>query len=341
MPGVSVVVCCHNSSSRLPATLAHLGRQSVSSDIPWEVVIVDNASTDDTAAVAIRSWKMHPTTDLKVVQERRLGLSHARHRGFAEAKYEIVSFIDDDNWVCPNWVQLVSEIMSRHPNVGACGGFNEGVFEVTPPWWLADYKQSYALGSQGKEAGDISNAKGYLWGAGLTVRKSAWQHLMEDGFRQVLVDRKGKAQTTGGDAELTFALRLAGWQLWYEPRLQLRHFLPADRLKWGYLVGFHRNVGASSVLLDLYSQALDGRPRTVCQWFRRTWEGKVIITSATLLWYVVRRLISFYRPSEGSLALLQVEVRVGRLVELMRQKKSSQVRFSIGRSLSLHSRRLP
>jgi glycosyltransferase involved in cell wall biosynthesis len=321
MHGVSVIVCCHNSSGRLPATLIHLARQRVGPDIPWEVIIVDNASTDDTAEVAFRSWANDSPTILIVVREPHIGLSHARQRGFLEAKYEIVSFIDDDNWVCENWVQLVSEIMSQHPNIGACGGSNEAVCETSPPWWFDQYKQAYAVGVQGDEAGDVSCTKGYLWGAGLTVRKSAWQQLARGGFQQVLVDRKGKAQTTGGDAELTLALRLAGWQLWYEPRLQLRHFLPAVRLNWAYLLSLHRSIGASSVWLDFYSQALEGHPKNLIEWLKRTRGGKILFSLAKLVWYESRQFLSFCGSTEGSALVLQAEIRIGRLLELLQGRK--------------------
>jgi hypothetical protein len=213
--------------------------------------------------------------------------------------------------------------MSEYPNVGACGGVNEPVFEIMPPWWFDNFKQSYAIGSQGDRAGDISVEKGYLWGAGLSVRKSAWQQLLRDGFSQLLVDRTGKAQTTGGDAELTFALRLAGWQLWYDPRLRLRHFLPANRLEWGYLVGLHRNIGASSVWLDLYNEALNSSPRNPSECLKRVWGGKMFATAVKLCFYVSKRLLSSFIPSEGNPIVLELNVRLGRLSELLRLRKHS------------------
>jgi len=51
-PGVSVIICCYNSVKRLPVTLAHLKSQVVFGQIPWEVIVIDNASTDRTAEVA-------------------------------------------------------------------------------------------------------------------------------------------------------------------------------------------------------------------------------------------------------------------------------------------------
>jgi len=72
----------------------------VSPSIPWEVIVVDNASTDNTTAVAHQYWPSDVPTSLRVVYEPRLGLSHARRRGFSEASYGVVSFGTRDlKWV--------------------------------------------------------------------------------------------------------------------------------------------------------------------------------------------------------------------------------------------------
>src|SRR6266568_2014628 len=94
--GVSVVICCHNSAKRLAATLAQLVAQRVPSEIPWEVIVIDNASTDGTAQVAAACWPAVNCVPLRIISEPRLGLTYARQRGFREAKYEFISFVDDD-----------------------------------------------------------------------------------------------------------------------------------------------------------------------------------------------------------------------------------------------------
>jgi glycosyltransferase involved in cell wall biosynthesis len=106
--GVSVAICCHNSETLLPATIAHLRNRCVSRDMKWEVLVIDNASTDKTAMVARKCWGDDGPAPMRVVHGNRLGLSYARERAFNEAKYEIVSFIDDDNWVAPEWIRTVS-----------------------------------------------------------------------------------------------------------------------------------------------------------------------------------------------------------------------------------------
>lgn len=101
---VSIVICCHNSAKRLPDTLKHLLIQEVPDNLQWEVIVVDNVSTDNTAQVARSLWPDDAPAPLQVVSEPEPGLSNARKRGFMEAKYELVSFVDDENWLAPDWV---------------------------------------------------------------------------------------------------------------------------------------------------------------------------------------------------------------------------------------------
>src|SRR5262245_30460570 len=111
--GVSVAICCHNSETLLPTTIMHLKNQRVDGDLKWEVLVIDNACTASTALVARRCGCPDGLVALRVVQEPRLGLSYARERAFDEARYDIVSFIDDDNWVAPQWVTTAWRCMSE------------------------------------------------------------------------------------------------------------------------------------------------------------------------------------------------------------------------------------
>ena len=318
--GVSVVVCCHNSAKILPETLACLANQRTADNVIYEVIVVDNASTDATAQIAERAWPQGHRIPLRVVRESRLGLSYARHCGVDAAEYEIISFIDDDNRVCQEWVQLVAEIMTQHPEVGACGGYNEAVCESTPPEWFESYQWCYAAGAQWKEAGDVTQTRGYLWGAGLSIRKVAWQQLISNGFRSLLVDRQGTSLGAGGDAELCFALRLAGWRLWYEPRLRLRHFITERRLKWQYLRLLNRGFGVASVGTDPYEIALkNGRPG-IKERLRRTWSWRTLATLKCLARQPVKLLLSFQHPLENDPDVLALESHWGRFTELLRKR---------------------
>jgi glycosyltransferase involved in cell wall biosynthesis len=320
--GVSVVICCHNSSRRLPETLAHLAAQHVRGRLAWEVVVVDNASTDGTAETAKAGWPAGASAPLRVVAEPRAGLSHARQRGLMESRYEIVSFIDDDNWVCPEWVRLVAEVMEGNPGVGACGGPGEAVCEVAPPAWFDSYRKCYAVGTQCPEPGPITELWTTLWGAGLTLRRSAWNLLFDRGFQLRLAGRQGAALTAGEDSELSYALRLAGWELWYDPRLRFRHYLPEGRLRWGYLRRMNRGFGAGSVGLDPYEFALRRQASPSKERVRRTWSWQALRTLKRLAGYQHKLVCWSRSPLEGDPDAIVMERLVGRWKALLQQAGS-------------------
>ena len=205
---VSIVICTYNGSKRLPETLRHLAAQEVPSAIPWEIIVVDNASTDDTAEVARRhEASLHPVP-LRVVAEPVPGLSSARQRGIREARFEILSMVDDDNWVAPDWVERVHRTFTAHPEIDACGGRVEGVYETEPPAWFEAVRGWCAIGSQHAHSGDVTDLPGtLLWGAGLSIRVSVLRELFRRGFTFHLSDRKGTSLASAGDTELCFALR--------------------------------------------------------------------------------------------------------------------------------------
>lgn len=257
MDGVSLIICCHNSASKLPQTLKHVNELKVSSDIPWELIIIDNASTDSTFEIAAQLLSAGIKSITKIVTEKKLGLTNARLRGIAESQYNYCSFIDDDNWICSNWINVVHEIMTDHPEVGACGGLGLPSFESTPPLWFDQFKQSYAVGPQGEMTGYVPDSRGYLWGAGLTIRKSAWDELINNGFILTLTGRHGTNLTSGEDSEICLALRCNNWRLWYDERLIYYHYLPAFRFDRGYLKKLCRGMGTSDVILGIYREYIN------------------------------------------------------------------------------------
>jgi glycosyltransferase involved in cell wall biosynthesis len=312
---VSVVVPSHNGSARLPATLAHIAEQRPPAELTWEVVLVDNASTDGTANAA---WPADAPVPLRVVREPRIGLGHARLRGFAEARGELVTWVEDDNWIAPDWLETTTSIMREHPEAGACGGINEPVCEITPPAWFESFQFAYAAGPQGPTAGDVTTSRGFLWGAGLTIRRAAWERLVDGGFQPLLVDRRGSANfNSGGDSEICFALHLAGWRLRFEPRLRLRHFLLAHRLDWHYLRRLFRGAGAATVGLDPYNRAVAGN-RTDGR--RRIWAGEARPIVVDLGRRRREVLDSLRHTGEGDRDVLDLEWKLGRLSQLLRRR---------------------
>jgi GT2 family glycosyltransferase len=86
------------------------------------------------------------------------------------------------------------------------------------------------VGPQGKVSGDITDYKPHVAGAGMVVRKSAYELLKQHGFRWILSDGKNGILNTGEDLELCYALALAGYRIWYDENLGLTHYMPKSRL---------------------------------------------------------------------------------------------------------------
>jgi glycosyltransferase involved in cell wall biosynthesis len=313
--GVSLVICCHNGASRLPVTLAHLKVQQPS-NVAWEILLIDNASTDDTARVALECWSEGPAP-LRVIAEPRLGLGFARERGLAEAKYEFVAFVDDDNWVACDWVATAFEVLAGEPGLGAVDSIRDPACEVPAPEWFEKFHSSYAVLTE-RDLKEAKQPNSYLSGAGLCVRKAAWMRLVGEGFRFQLRGRSGQRLWGGEDTELTFALALNGWRLRTEPRLRLQHFMPAHRLSWNYLRRLQRGYGTSWVMLDAYTQYSLCSPRSLKFWLGELWWvqlGKSLLELAQRPRTILAALWSL---AEGRYEVIEVERLFGRALGLMR-----------------------
>lgn len=253
--GVSVLICTYNGSSRLEPTLNALMQQKNASDIPWEVVLVDNASTDNTSDKARSVWGDRKTP-LTIVHEPEPGRDNALRTGFQQVKYEFVCNVDDDTWVCEDYISLVWEIMRQHPEVGVCGGHGEGAFEVDPPPWLKEFETSLAIGPQGNKTGYVDGKRNYLYGACAVYRKSLWNALQQSGFKFFLSGRKGKKLNSGEDFELCQAWKMLGFELYYDERIRFKHWMPAGRLTWPYFRKLYKAFGRSDMIVQQYFKAL-------------------------------------------------------------------------------------
>jgi glycosyltransferase involved in cell wall biosynthesis len=315
--GVSIVICCHNSEKLLPRTIAHLKQQQVSDEVKWEVLVIDNASIDATASVATQCWRDNGPAPMRVVHEPRLGLSYARERAFHEAQYELVSFIDDDNWVDPEWVMTASRCMSADSRLGALGSANTAVADVPIPAWFSRYCHYYAAWNFSESATVPTR---FLTGAGMTIRKSAWFRLRQNEFRLHLTGRCGTRLLGLEDIELGFALQLTGWKIGVEPRLKLNHYMPPQRLRWTYLRRLIRGAGESQGLLDAYTEYSISLAPGARSWMSDRW------------WYQIRKplrklvrrpravIAALATQGEGRAEVIEVEELFGRAIGLLRHR---------------------
>ncbi|WP_210116253.1 glycosyltransferase [Hymenobacter fodinae] len=259
--GVSIIVCCYNSVPRLPATLRHLAGQIVSKHIPWEVVVVNNNSSDDTASVANKEWeKYNIPVPFKVVEESTPGLSHAREAGMRNSTQELIIFCDDDNWLEPDYVQNAVDIMAANHSIGILGGLNTPIADVEIPSWFHNFSDGYACGPQAAQDGPVDPNRLYITGAGMVIRRKIFAELDAFGFKSQMLDRKGEELSSGGDTELCFATAILGYELYYSSKLRLFHYMDEKRLTWSYLIKLYKGHMKSYYKLLFYKRIYHGTP---------------------------------------------------------------------------------
>jgi|13_taG_2_1085334.scaffolds.fasta_scaffold55705_1 glycosyltransferase involved in cell wall biosynthesis len=253
MEGVSVILCCYNSAERLPKTLQYLANQKIALSLKWELILVNNNSTDNTVEEAQELWKKNAVpTILQIIDEPNPGLSFARIAGVKKAQFSYVLFCDDDNWLQEDYLQTAYTFMDLNPKIGVLGGQSVGVLEGDQPNWWEKQKINYAVGKQAVTSGDITN-RGFVWGAGMIFRKEILTRLFNTGFTSLLSDRKGAILSSGGDSELCKWSLLLGYKLWYLESLQFSHFIEKERLMDEYLQKLLKGHKQAQPVLSLYN----------------------------------------------------------------------------------------
>jgi glycosyltransferase involved in cell wall biosynthesis len=254
MKGISIIVCCYNSALRLPETIKHIAGQLVNSDIKWEVIIVNNASTDNTSIVATKEWSKYSCkVDFKIVDQPIPGLSSARSKGIEVSNFEYLLFCDDDNWLDKNYVIIAYETMESHPDAGIIGGQSEGFFEIEKPFWFDVFSQSYVVEKPFLKSCYLPKEREYIAGAGMIIRKSMLRLLNEMNFSPILTGRIGKSLMSGEDYELCLIAKYLGYRIFYEEKLDFVHFMSEERLNWNYCLRM-TTVGHAipEIIYDIY-----------------------------------------------------------------------------------------
>ena len=249
MAHLDIVICTHNRSAALDRVLDRLAAQQAVTDMSWSVLVVDNASSDDTPAIVARYVG---ELELRYVLEPRLGLTHARQRGFSETSGEWIGFVDDDNLLDPGWVAAIGHAIHTFPEAGGFGGRVVLEWEVEPPAAVVSFGFCFAEQDLGDEPRELDS----LVGAGMVLSRKAL-HACGWAVGPLLADRIGKSLVSGGDAEMAVRVRGAGYALRYEPRAVMRHLMPASRSTSAYLLRINRSLGVTSAAVSLLIWAGD------------------------------------------------------------------------------------
>lgn len=236
----SVILCTHNHAARLKTTLLSLNDlQQPESN--WELLIINNASTDETGQILRNSdWKP-AEVPVRIINEPKLGLSNARNRGISESTGRYLIFLDDDETPHPNWlIEYERGIRTWDPD--ALGGRIEVLFEQGDrPAWLQDELLGF-IGqlSHGPEEKRLTERGTPIFGGNFGFRKTVFDAIGK--FDEGL-GRMGEVNSGGEDTEIYRRMIEAGLVVRWLPDAVIYHRIQASKLKKSYFLDLHFRQG--------------------------------------------------------------------------------------------------
>ncbi len=255
---ISVITCTHNPRlDYLNRILMALNQQTFPLE-NWELLLIDNASSQDLSSAINLDW--HPNA--RVIREENLGLTFARLRGIQESKAELLVFVDDDNVLDSDYLQVALNISKDYPFIGAWGGQISGDFEIEPPAWTKPYWKYLAIRQfeQDQWSNLFYQNPTIPCGAGLCVRKTVaeeYVNLVQNDKHRLSLDRQGtfnlsKILFSCGDTDLAFTACDIGLGTGQFTALTLVHLIPAHRLEEKYLIKLAEGIAYSNIILDYF-----------------------------------------------------------------------------------------
>lgn len=219
----------------------------VPSDIPWEVIVADNASKDATARVAGEVWQNLDTghAGFKIIKETVPGKSHALKKGIGTAAYEYILVCDDDNWLAADYISRAFQIMNNDPSIGVLGGCGEFWPEQPVREEILSHQIAYVNGPQ-----PWAEAEHWVYGAGSVFRKTVLTGLFNKGWEPIGSGKNASKMVE--DIELCYICYLNGYRIVSEDVLTFKHFVPLEKQRVDYILDLIYRQGYSYQLLSGY-----------------------------------------------------------------------------------------
>jgi glycosyltransferase involved in cell wall biosynthesis len=228
----SIIVCTYNRHKSLQHTLGCLAAQNTLPELAWEVIVVDNNSSDGTCEIVQAYQKTQAIPCLRYEFEEKQGLSHARNRGIRSAHGDVVLFTDDDVCPEPDWLQRVLEGMDSY-DCDACGGYIAPVWDArpVPPWLTERFYGFLAIRTEDNGSRLVTEENDLPFGANMAFRRSVFDSIE---VFDTNLGRKGKILASGEEIDLFMRLIASGGNVIYLPKARVHHHIEAFRMKKQY-----------------------------------------------------------------------------------------------------------
>lgn len=256
---ISVIICTYNGRARLTEVLQCLAAQRDLDAGRWELLVVDNASTDDTAVLLPRLTKEFPAS-VQLIYESRPGKAHALRAAFHAANGEYFCIVDDDNLLDPDYLANGVQFLDENSDAALIAGRTRPQFpeNVIPP---TDFEDRYAAFLACRDKGEQLIWNETPAGAGQMGRT----FLMRGIYQRIgtrLEDRVGEGVGCCEDLEKGEICKRLGWRTAHVPSLRLQHVMSARRLSPDYI----DDLTCAAVLTGPWLSLISGRSPNAATW---------------------------------------------------------------------------
>lgn len=231
--------------------------------LEWEVLVVDNNSTDETPE-AVRELAKASPLNIRYVREGQQGLNFARNRGVVESRGKYFGFLDDDIAAVEGWLSALYGTLARE-DADAVGGRIHLDAEVQLPPWINEEMYGF-LGYQdlGEKVQALDGRHRYPFGGNMAFNRRVvdWIGLFNTQLGRRGEGRKRKELFKGAETEYFHRLAEHGARIFYEPSAVVYHLVLPFQLRKSYFRTIHYNAGYQKALNDAstYGRTVMGVP---------------------------------------------------------------------------------
>ena len=252
---LSVIIPTRNHAQLVSDLLDTLAVQ-VTVAFRWEVLVIDNGSTDQTAHIAKEKISSLPI-EIRYIYEPRPGLHNGRHRGALDARGSYLAYLDDDVLLTPTWIHGVDQLIARQAE--AVVGRILPKWETRPPAWLttmirkSGYSGYLSLLDRGSSGGYIDPV--FVYGDNFFMPAQIVFEL--GGFHPDSMPEGQLRYRGDGEYALMMRFKGAGLRAWYDPVATVYHRVPRHRMNIDYLCKRSYAQGISDSFTDIRAMQYD------------------------------------------------------------------------------------
>ncbi len=237
---ISVVICTYNRAAYILDAMNSLLHQTIAPGL-YEVIVVNNNSTDDTETICRQFILAHPEVNFQYLNEQKQGASFARNTGAALAASPLLCFMDDDAIAEQDYLERIVRFFEEHPDAGGLGGRIIPKYMPEEPAWMSHFVSSLVGHFHYSETVSIFAANKYPLESNMIIRKTDFDAIK--GFNTALPGVMGTLRIGGEGKDFFFRLKALGRTIYYDPAIRVQHVVETQKLTREYMYRVASGIG--------------------------------------------------------------------------------------------------